>query len=45
MDASNVLAAATPREIKDAFRETKDKVKKIWDDVRHKPERLRREAV
>ena len=45
MDASNVLAAATPHEIKDAFRETKDKVKKIWDDVRHKPERLRREAV
>ena len=45
MDASNVLAAATPHEIKDAFRETKDKVKKIWDDLRRKPELLRREAV
>jgi len=44
VDASNVLAAATPREIKDAFRETKDKVKKIWDGVRHKPALRREEA-
>ena len=45
VDASNVLASATPHEIKDAFRETKEKVKKIWDDLRHKPGRLRREEV
>ena len=45
VDASNVLAAATPHEIKDAFHETKEKVKKIWDDLRHKPERLRREEA
>ena len=45
VDASNVLAAATPHEIKDAFRETKEKVRKIWDDLRHKPGRLRREEV
>lgn len=45
MDASNVLASATPHEIKDAFRETQDKVRKIWDDLRRKPERLRREVV
>lgn len=45
MDASNVLAAATPHEIKDAFRETQEKVKKIWDDLRHKPELRHREAV
>lgn len=44
MDASNVLAAATPHEIKDAFRETKDRIKKIWDDLRRKPD-LRRESV
>lgn len=37
VDASNVLAAATPHEIKDAFRETKDQVKKMWNGVRHKP--------
>lgn len=45
MDASNVLATATPHEIKDAFRETKDKIRKIWDDLRRKPEHLRRESV
>ena len=43
--ASNVLASATPREVKDAFRETKEKVRKIWDDLRRKPQRLRREEV
>lgn len=45
VDASNVLASATPREVKDAFRETQEKVKKIWDDLRRKPGRLRREEV
>lgn len=44
VDASNILAAATPHEIKDAFRETKDKVKRIWDDVRPK-RALRRQEV
>jgi hypothetical protein len=32
LDASNMLAALTPREVKDAFRDTKDKVKKTWAD-------------
>lgn len=45
LGASNVLAAATPHEVKDAFRQTKDKVKKIWDDLRHKPQRLRPQEV
>lgn len=45
LDASNLLAAATPREVKDAFRETKQKVKKIWNDLRHRPERLRPQEV
>ena len=45
VDASNVLVGATPREIKDSFRETKDKVKRIWEDLRHKPEPLRRVEV
>lgn len=30
IDASNILALATPHEIKDAFQETKEKVKKRW---------------
>jgi len=30
VDASNVLAAMTPREVKEAFRETRDKVKRAW---------------
>lgn len=30
LDASNILATLTPRELKDAFRDTKDKVKKTW---------------
>ncbi len=33
---SNVLAAMTPREIKEGFRETKDKAQKIWSDNRLK---------
>ena len=32
IEASNIVAAATPREIKEAFRETQEKVKKIWSD-------------
>jgi len=31
MEASNILSFATPHEIKDAFRETKEKVKRIWE--------------
>jgi len=30
LDASNILAALTPREVKDDFRDTKEKVKKAW---------------
>ncbi len=37
IDTSGVLAAITPHEIKDAFRETKEKVKRMWHDrVQHK---------
>jgi membrane protein required for colicin V production len=32
LDASNFLALLTPREVKDAFRDTKEKVKKTWSD-------------
>ncbi len=32
LDASNILATLTPRELKDAFRDTKDKVKKTWSE-------------
>jgi hypothetical protein len=32
LDASNILAALTPREVKDAFRDTKEKVKKVWSE-------------
>jgi hypothetical protein len=32
LDASNFLALLTPHEVKDAFRETKEKVKKTWAD-------------
>ena len=38
VDASNVLALATPHQVKDAFRDTRDKVKHIWEDqVSRKP--------
>ena len=37
IDASNVLAALTPHEVKEAFQETKEKVKKIWSDQTAKP--------
>ena len=37
IDTSSVLSAVTPHEVKDAFRETKEKVKKMWSDrVQHK---------
>ena len=37
IDTSSVLSAVTPHEVKDAFRETKEKVKKMWlDRVLHK---------
>jgi membrane protein required for colicin V production len=45
IEASNILAAATPHEIKDAFRETKDKVKRIWSDHVKPKQELRRENV
>jgi membrane protein required for colicin V production len=37
IDASNILAALTPREVKEAFQETKEKVKKIWSEQNAKP--------
>lgn len=37
IDASNIMAALTPREVKEAFQETKDKVKKIWSEKTAKP--------
>lgn len=37
IDTSSVLSSVTPHEVKDAFRETKEKVKKMWSDrVLHK---------
>lgn len=32
LGASDILATLTPRELKDAFRDTKDKVKKTWSE-------------
>jgi membrane protein required for colicin V production len=44
IDVSDVLAALTPREIKDAFAATKDKVKAVWSAHNlRKPEGLRHE--
>lgn len=38
VDASNVLAYATPHQIKDAFRDTRDRVKHMWEEqVARKP--------
>ena len=37
IDASNILAVLTPHEVKEAFQETKEKVKKIWSDQTTKP--------
>jgi membrane protein required for colicin V production len=39
IDASNILAAVTPHEVKQAFRDTKEKVKKLWSErPKHSPE-------
>ena len=44
IDASNFLAAVTPHEIKDAFRDTKEQVQKIWaEHTRHEPPEVRHE--
>jgi len=44
ISASNVFAALTPREIKDAFHATKDEVKAVWSGHNRRPlEGLRRE--
>lgn len=43
IDTSSVLAAVTPHEVKDAFRETKEKVKKMWEDHIQHP--LKRQEV
>ena len=44
IDVSGVLAAMTPREIKDAFYDARDKVKKSWSEhASEKPGGLRRE--
>jgi uncharacterized membrane protein required for colicin V production len=32
IDASNILSDVTPREVRDAFQDTKDKVKRIWSE-------------
>lgn len=46
VDASDLLAYVTPREIKDAFRGARDKVKRIWDErLNQKPVRLPRQEV
>jgi len=45
LEASDILAAATPHEIKDAFRDTKDRVKKIWSDHLKPKKELHRENV
>ncbi|MGD0436486.1 MAG: CvpA family protein [Bryobacteraceae bacterium] len=43
-EVSNVLALITPREIKDAFRDTNEKAHKVWsENARRQPEGLRRE--
>ena len=39
IDASNILAALTPHEVKEAFRDTKENVKKMWRErTAHSPE-------
>ncbi|HLJ46633.1 MAG TPA: CvpA family protein [Bryobacteraceae bacterium] len=45
IDTSSVLAAITPHEVKEAFRETKDKVKKIWSDTVNKGKELKRQEA
>lgn len=44
VDVSNILAAMTPHDLKDAFRDTKDKAQKTWSEHKsQKPEGLRKE--
>jgi membrane protein required for colicin V production len=44
LGVSNVVAAMTPREIKDAFRDAKENAEKAWAQHRsHPPEAIRRE--
>jgi membrane protein required for colicin V production len=45
VEVSNILAAMTPHELKDAFRDTKEKVQKTWSEHKpsRKPEGLRKE--
>ena len=45
IDTSSVLAAITPHEIKDAFRQTRERVKKIWSDTVNKGKELKRQDV
>jgi membrane protein required for colicin V production len=46
VEASGALAAATPREVKDAFQDTKDKVKRIWEErLKRKVEKLKPQEV
>jgi membrane protein required for colicin V production len=43
-EVSSVLALMTPHDIKDAFRDTKDKARQAWsENARRRPEGLRRE--
>ncbi|MBZ5611404.1 MAG: CvpA family protein [Acidobacteriia bacterium] len=43
-DVAGVLAAMTPHDLQDAFRDTKDKVEKAWSEqASHQPKGLRRE--
>lgn len=44
IDTSSVLAAVTPHEVKDAFRETKQKVKKMWEEHVQHPALKRQEV-
>jgi membrane protein required for colicin V production len=43
IDVSNVLAVMTPREVKDAFQDTKDKARKIWTEHAHQKPEARQE--
>ena len=46
LDASNVLSYLTPHEIKDAFRETQEKVRRIWQEQIHqRPAKARRDEA
>ncbi len=43
IDASNIVAALTPREVKQAFQDTKDKVQKVWADHSNRIPEARKE--